>query len=277
MSIPESRCGVVTYATNKPLYVQQAVALARSIKAHAPDLPVALFTNLQAEAQAWGQGVFDRIIPYACVHQPAGELAFMDKLKVMAQAPFENTLYLDSDMHVFCDVRDVFALLQRFQIVVTHGHNRRVRDLAARGLYPDQKGRTRKIIDAMLPESFSPIQGGFLLYRLSDPAVRTWFETLIARYKDNDFYDDQVAIRQTLWEDAQLSLYVLPEEYNFTGLSAFRQWQRAGFHKAVPRILHYTEHKKNPFPAITRMGAYAHVVPAKGYWMRMCLWVKSLL
>lgn len=276
MSDHQHTHGVVIYATNKPVYVAQAVDLARSIKAHAPDVRVALFTNLQAVAQAQGQGVFDRVISYVPVYQPSGELAFMDKLRVIAQSPFDHSLYLDSDMYVFCDVRDLFALLRRFQVVITHGHNRRARDLTARGINPDHKGRTRMVIEANLPESFVPVQGGFLLYRTCDPAVKVWLENLIARYEANDFYDDQVAMRQTLWEDDALSLYVLPEEYNFTGLSVFRTWQRGGFHKAVPRILHYTEHKKNPAPAIARMRGDSQTLPARGVWSRALHWMKSL-
>lgn len=256
--------GVIYYATNKESYVDQALMAARSVKETSPEIEVAVFTNLEEYAAKIGAGVFDKIL-HLEPQTESKELLFLDKLLAIQASPFDHTLYLDSDTYVFDDLNDMFRLLERFQIVITHGHNRRLRDLAARGKAPDHKGRKRDVLGEECPVSFGAVQGGFLLYRKNDPAVQNWIEETIAQHREDDFYDDQVTWRKMLWRDESISLYALPLEYNFTGLSDFKIWKRSGFKAAVPVIMHYTEHKDDPWPAIKAIKPYAGAMPRASF------------
>ncbi len=253
--------GVIYFATNKECYVDEAVKSAQSVKSTSPDLQVAVFSNLVEYAQRVGAGVFDQVILMEPQVKDYPELLFIDKIQAILDSPFEHTLYLDADTHVFRDLGDMFRLLERFQVVITNGHNRRLRDQVARGHIEDHKGRKRAILPEDTPMAFGPVQGGFLLYNGADKAVQAWLTALMARYKEDDFYDDQVTMRSTLWEAKDVSVFCLPEEYNFTGMSAFKRWRDSGFKIAVPHILHYTEHKDNPWPFIEKIKPYANALP----------------
>lgn len=263
--------GVVYYGTNKEVYVDQAIVSAMSVKEKSPGVQTALFTNIEDYAKGKGGEYFDHIIYLEPQVPNFPELLFIDKLNIIADSPFDHTLYLDSDTYVYCDLNDVFALLGRFQVVITHAHHRRIRDLAARGMIEDHEGRKINRIGETLPSAFAPVQGGFVMLDSTDKAVQNWVQTLIQRYKDSNFYDDQVAIRNTLWEDKSLSIYCLPEEYNFKGYEIFEQWKKNGFLTAVPGIMHYTAHKTMskklfykgvPMSVIEKIKPFADAFPA---------------
>lgn len=252
--------GVIYYATNKESYVDQALMAARSVKETSPNIEVAVFTNLEEYAAKIGAGVFDKIL-HLNPQTESKELLFLDKLLTIQASPFDHTLYLDSDTYVFDDLNDMFRLLERFQIVITHGYNRRLRDLAARGLVEDHKKRKRDVLGSACPTAFAPVQGGFLLYRKNDPAVQNWIVETIEQHRQDDFYDDQVTWRKMLWTSNNISIYVLPLEFNFPGIKDFKVWKNSGFKMAVPMIMHYTEHKDNPWPAIKALKPFAGAMP----------------
>lgn len=254
--------GVIFCATGKPTYIEQAILCARSVRRASRTTSVALFTDRRDYVHDHAPDLFDHVIDIESERPRHPRLPFIDKINCLQKTPFARTLFLDSDTYVFQGLDDLFRLLDRFDVVITHGHNRRRRSLAARGRIPDLEGEApRQRLPASIPAAFAPMQGGLLLYNSGAPHVRDWLDDVKRHYFANDFYDDQVAMLMALWEREDIRLYCLPEEYNFSGLEAFNRWRRSGFAIAVPHILHYTAHKRDPERAVRRMLPYTDALP----------------
>lgn len=87
---PEKCLGLLTMAFGKKRHIRQAKTLARSLKLHMPEYPVALVTDRKKEDL---EGLFDLIIP---VDLERGR-GFTQKIFIFEYSPFEETLFIDSD------------------------------------------------------------------------------------------------------------------------------------------------------------------------------------
>jgi hypothetical protein len=121
----------------------------------------------------------------------------------MAQTPFNETVFLDTDTYVMDDIGEMFDLLRRFDLAAAH-----------------TAGYT-KCGDSGQSEAFYELNTGVIAYRstsvvkafLNDwrRVCETWLRT------PPEFHTpglDQAAFRRTLWQSA-LSFYVLGPEYNY--------------------------------------------------------------
>lgn len=244
-----TQSGVLYVATNKERYIEEAIRSAQSVRQRSPQLPIALVTDNPTYATARGKMVIDEIIDMQSAVTGQHD-SMIDKIRGFSRTPFQRTLFLDTDTYVLCNCTDLLDLLRRFQVVITHSHNRRAKEYKTRNegsLFGDKA--LEPMVTSAIPESFAPIQGGFLLYKYEDGAVRDWIAALEEHYRLYRSSDDQVVMRRTLW-DSNLSLYALPEEYNFNDADDVRYWKKGGFRKAVPKIFHYTRDKENPSLAI---------------------------
>lgn len=117
----QAQAGVI-YCAYGYKYLEEAVNSARGLKKH-NDLPVALFTNLVQEANAFD--CFDFITPFA------PEQEFEDffvkskrlpslKLFPLLASPFESTLHLDSDTLVLGPIQTAIKLLGHFDVLLTN-------------------------------------------------------------------------------------------------------------------------------------------------------------
>ncbi len=225
----------VLYLAIGEQYENQALESARSIIRFAPNLKFAICTNLKNVNDFWDckieiekKGVTKKNY-------------MLDKVLAFSKSPFDRTLYLDTDTYILSDISTVFKLLDRFEICVTMGHNRYKRHLIQTGgiAGPKDNSQSKKnVFNPQISSSFSPIQGGFLLYEKSD-TTKMWFQKLLQRYIDKEWYDDQVSIRELLWEE-KISFYTLPPEYNFAYLEDYKLWESKYFKIAVPKIFHYS-------------------------------------
>lgn len=85
-------CGYLTMAF-APRYYDMAIALARSLALHDPGIPRAVATN--DPSFPGFRGVFDVVIPQIKDIGPGG--IFRHKMSIDLYAPFDRTIYLDSD------------------------------------------------------------------------------------------------------------------------------------------------------------------------------------
>jgi len=184
----------VVYVASGPRYVDEAVRSAASLKRAMPDLPALLFTD-QPDP---GATVFDRIEP------PAGaRRSYIDTILPLLASPFERTLFLDSDTLVCGPLGDLFQVLDRFDLAVSHD--------SWRG--PDPLG--------VCPDAFAELNTGVLLYRRTpamERLIRRWhdrYEAIVAAAGGAPAPNDQRAFRAELYASG-VPFYVLPVEYNFT-------------------------------------------------------------
>jgi len=94
--------GVLTIAHGNRRFARQAMALARSIRLHDPHLPLAVATDLPASSF---EGMYDHVIPWDFTVRPG----LTSKLDMYEMSPFEMTLFLDTDMLLFCSLDAVFV------------------------------------------------------------------------------------------------------------------------------------------------------------------------
>ncbi len=93
--------GVLTIAHGHPRFARQAVNLARSIRLHDPDLPLAVATDLDA---SWFEGMYDQVIPWD-FSRHSGLISKLDAYEI---SPFDVTLLLDTDILMFASLQHYF-------------------------------------------------------------------------------------------------------------------------------------------------------------------------
>lgn len=153
------------------------------------------------------------------------------KVDFLSQSPFERTIYLDSDTLVERDISELFDLLDRFDVLATHDWARKRRSLS------------RKIPPyGEIPYGFSEVNSGVMAWKTNADTHR-WLE----RWKELYYHyqvpgtRDQATLRLSLW-DSQVSLYVLPPEFNLRGRKARahvkKQKKAMGKGHLKPRVIH---------------------------------------
>jgi hypothetical protein len=217
----------VIYIAVGAAFGRAASASARSIRRIHPDLPIALFADAAAQDDARVRDCFDRVLPIANPHRRS-------KVDYLGDSPFARTLYLDADTRVVAPIGDVFDVLERFDVALSHAHAR-------------NRERTNQVWRQELPASFPQFNGGVIAYRDS-PEVKRFLTDWRESFHAAGFRKDQVTLRELLWSSS-LRIATLPPEYNLRRPAYLAFWRRR---EAAPRILH--------LKSFTRDGARARVV-----------------
>ena len=185
--------GVIYVATGRK-FVEEALISVRSVKEHMPDLPVTLFTDM-AEFVASPPGGIDSVVLLSEVTRSC-----RDKIKPMADSPYEKTLFLDTDTYICEPVYDVFKMLDRFDIALSQAPDRYQYDL------PE------------LPGCFTELNSGVIAFRKNERVINLlslWEENFLQMLShDPGSYRDQHSLRHSLYH-SDVQFFVLPPEYNF--------------------------------------------------------------
>lgn len=224
--------GVLFIATGHKKYVEQAAISKRSIKRFHPDLKVGIYTNID-DLEGW-----DIIVKAEKNPHNTGQM-FTTKIDGIINTPFDQTLYLDTDIFALNKFEQIFSLLDKNDLVYTQSHFSNKKRAVFRGEIPEF-GKKKVFFDENFPDSFYPIQGGFFLYRKSSIEL---FKKTKAKYLEKQWWDDQPTIMECLW-NSSLKTYVLPRSYNFCDLSDWILWRHKNFQDLSPQFWHYTFHKK---------------------------------
>jgi len=184
------KSGILYVATGQR-FVDEAAASCRSLRAHMPDIPVILWSDVPREKIPT---VFEEV---RRIDDPAH--SFADKIKPMAETPFEKTVFLDTDTHLCAPIWDVFDLLDRVDMAAAHA--------PMRVTWP-QPG---------IPDSFPEVNSGVLAWRKSDKTrglFAEWERLYQEHVASTGQKDDQPALRRALFESG-VRMGILPPEYNF--------------------------------------------------------------
>jgi Nucleotide-diphospho-sugar transferase len=202
------RRGVVMVATGAEKYIALAARAAASVKRHCPGLAVDLFTDAPRALPG-----FDRV-------HLLGDPWFRSKIDGLIRSRFAHTLYMDADMLALADFRDVFELLERFDIALAQDWYRNS---------PLHHSFWRR----ELPPAFPQYNSGLIALRRS-PATAAFLQDWKAGVQAAASGRDQIVLRELLWA-SELRIATLPEEYNLLAISAVRGWT-TDF--AAPRVIH---------------------------------------
>jgi len=205
--------------------ILETIYSAKTLKKTSPDVGTCIFTNVNVDSR-WFDDI--RIVKF-----PSGEKRF--KFDYLNKSPYDYTLYLDGDTCIKRDISDVFSILNRFDVALTHDFGRK------------QKIWTKKIPEyADIPYGFPEFNGGVLLYKKNEITynfIKLWkelYKKFIHKYK---VPYDQISLRVSLWQSC-VSIHTLPPEYNLRSKNQRKKWRKRIEKKIEypdllkPRILH---------------------------------------
>jgi len=188
----KSKCGVIYCASGKK-FLREANISARSVKENLEGIKTAIFTDGMYK-NLLDENLFDYVIFREKQASPK-----MGKITCLAESPFEKTLFLDTDTEVLEPVWELFELLDKFDLALTHAPFRASTLSIANGL-----------------ESFPECNSGVFTYKKSS-AVLNFFNEWSNIYKE--YYDknitkkDQPSLRKALYSSS-IRFYIIPPEYN---------------------------------------------------------------
>ncbi|MBE9178832.1 hypothetical protein IQ268_09700 [Oculatella sp. LEGE 06141] len=189
--------GIIYIATGKK-YIDEACQSAASLKAHMPTASVTLFAD-----QPIDSSYFDDVV---VIENP--EYGFIDKIMYMNKSPYDRTIFIDTDTRICDDISDLFVLLDRFDIAVSH-----------------EAQRGERLIEGV-PECFPELNTGVVPFRKT-PQVEAFFLDWLAAYKQGmqskqslyQQYNDQPSFQEVLYH-SDLRVATLTPEYNCRCLSS---------------------------------------------------------
>lgn len=180
----------VLYVANGEKYYREALNSAKSAKLHNPDLPLAIHTDVEDPDMS--------VFALRCGAAPF-RYDFGAKIDALLEMPFERTLFIDSDTYICGDLRELFGLLDDFDLLVSREPTR------------EWCGHP----ESGIPDCFSELNTGVLGFVKSEATSE-----FLQRWKDA--YDDPAAgiyphdqptFRKVLYR-SRLRFYMLSPEYN---------------------------------------------------------------
>ena len=203
-------CGFLLTATG-PKYRRLLARAVRSLRAHHPGIPIDVHVDEGMD------------LPEASrIHVlPDGIPAERPRFHALRTCRFDRVVLLDVDLVVLAPIGDIFDVLDRFDIAGAHDHFR-------------NSPHCRKLWRMPVPDAFPQINGGVLGFRMTD-RMRAFIDAWEAGWRDTGTGRDQPALRELLWTERDVRVWVLPPEYNFWETRAL---DHMGPAHAAPRVLH---------------------------------------
>ncbi len=207
----------ILYIAAGEKYIRAAIQSAKSVLKHCPNLS----THLYADWQNYGFKFSETSYPFTSVSKIENPHR-RSKVDYLPQTPFDYTLYLDTDTQLNENIQDMFRILERFDIALTHAHTRND---------PNRLKKWR----VELPHAFPQYNGGVILYRKT-PKVIQFLEEWRDEYHQNfsQFQQDQMTLRELLWL-SDLRMTALPPEYNVRYIKYHYLWSNT---EATTKIFH---------------------------------------
>ena len=191
----------IIYIVTGQKFADEACRSAASVKRCMPDIPITIFSDVPIASI-----LFEQVVP---ITNPT--YGPEDKFLNIAKSPYQDTLYLDSDTHMVDDSRELFSLLERFDLAAAHAPYRAQYQVSE------------------VPDCFPEINTGVLLFRKSEP-TELLFKRWIQIYREDrlkpltwlfpgaaSWYckalPNQPSFRRALYESG-LRIATLPPEYN---------------------------------------------------------------
>ena len=195
--------GALYAASGKENFLE-AMTSAHRVREVLPALPIAI----ASDQDHGNDGVFQQVLLLESPLMNCG-----DKIQGMKLSPFAETLFLDPDTWVADDPSEVFSLLERFPMAVSHAPYRDA--LPIKGI----------------PAAFPELNTGVIAFRKGESwlhFLRLWE----AAYAEMEVKADQPSFRKVAWESG-VPFSVLPPEFQFRTMTHCF----AGYRSRV-RIIH---------------------------------------
>ena len=197
--------GVLYIAYTNKKFIDEAIFSATSLKKSNPNIPVTIITDHELN-----NNCFDNVIKYP----PNRFKGIRCKQEFVSESPYENTIMLDTDTYIVDDISDLFLLLQRFDIALTHDYARkRIINENSNNLPGGYMFSSFKEYSD-IPYSFPEYNTGVIVYKKNEKVIE-FFKQWINKYNEMKKFTpyDQPSFRVSLWQ-SNLNIHTLPIEYN---------------------------------------------------------------
>lgn len=175
-------------------HIRAAMRSAETVRKYCPGLAIHLFADWQNHGFQFDKdpAPFTSASKIDSPHRRS-------KVDYLPVTPFERTLYLDNDSALNADIRDMFRILDRFDMALTHVQPR------------DGNERTASW-RIELPEAFPYYNSGVILYSRTPAAIQL-LENWRDAFKEAGLKRDETTLREILWL-SDLRVSILPVSYN---------------------------------------------------------------
>ncbi|MEL7590891.1 MAG: hypothetical protein AAGU17_06310 [Anaerolineaceae bacterium] len=225
----KSEVGILYIATGAK-YIKAAMRSAESVQKFCPGLPIHLFANYREYDLKLDQAPnpFSSVAEVTNPHRRS-------KVDYLSATPFDRTLYLDTDTIVNADIRQVFKILDRFDLALCHAPHRN-------STVSTSNWRTD------IPDAFPEFNSGVFLYKKTSSMLKL-LEDWKTGFYEAGFQKDQVTLRELLWL-SDLRIATLPPEYNIRYMKYHYIWSRK---EATSKIFHLRRLHYGRFSSVTRI------------------------
>ncbi len=187
------------YAATGKSYIEEAALSAGSFKQAMPNTDISIFSDDPNLAQEFA--CFDQVFE---IPNPA--FGPSDKFFALQNSPYEKTVFVDTDTWCVDQCLELFRILDRFELGVTHA-----------------PVRAMNFVPNGVPRCFPEANTGVIAYR-SCNAVIALFEQWRHTYADfnqrKQIQRDQLSFRKALYF-SDVALTILPPEYNLRAVFSY--------------------------------------------------------
>ena len=192
------RTCVLYIASRRGQYCEDAVTSRNSVKAHNPKLPCILATENASGLSGW-----DRTLQMSPLRYP--DMWYLDSTRWTNEAfnllydDYDAIILLDSDTYITANLDEVFELATRFDLCAVHEFNRHTCNTVK-----------------PIPNSFPEVNIGVILVQTNEH-VRNLFKDWLELYEahpDIFLNNDQGPLREAMWINKLLNMYIMTEEFN---------------------------------------------------------------
>jgi len=179
----------IIYCASGEKYIREANVSVSSLKKH-NNVDVTIFVD--KENKKIVSGKFDNVL---ILESPKNN--YYDKIDAIRASPYNSTIYLDTDTFIIDDIKELFRLLDRFDIAVAHSI-----------------GRYSKFDCKDIPFCFVQLNTGVIVYNNNQKiqALTKLWKELSDETRGGT---DQVSFREAFYKSEELNSYILTPEYNF--------------------------------------------------------------
>lgn len=212
-------CEGLLYVATGASFLAEAAASARASRRYLSGRPMAIVTDLPAEARALD--LFDQVLAH-----PDPRRSYRDKIAPLLRLPFARTLFLDTDARLTAPVHPLFSALGRAHLAAAHAPVRR----------PDGWW------DSSVPALFPELNSGVLILRRSwrqRLLIQAWLRLYDRLAQQANQTWDQASLRSVVWRLQQrlgLRLVVLPPEANLRTTKPWLAGQGLAVHVVHGRV-----------------------------------------
>ena len=184
------------YAATGQKYVSEAAASARRLREIYPEAHITLITN-----EAAAQPVFDEIklLPFAHESEYPWKSGVLYKALALQHSPYSKTFFADTDLYFVEDCRELFVLLEYYDLLVAHS----------------PVDESEVILETGSLAGYHPYNTGLFVFNNSEKMVklfRDWYDAYLEKF--DQYYHDQTPFMEALLFN-DIKLYVLQSVYNF--------------------------------------------------------------